>query len=152
IKLPSAGAHVCTRAFDESAASHGVLSRHFPRAPAADLRLHVSTSAGSGPGPRGTPRKSMDRGRAKYGSHVRGASVDVAGVGALRMGVIGSDAAVFSNWSVQLLDEQLLGRRGGMSGGRVGDGRATSDSKTAASKRCDMDGLRNSDSGEQPSV
>src|SRR6202022_1880019 len=122
VLLCSRGRFFCSRAACKSAASSVDFFRYLSRHPAPQLRVDVSPGAGGCAGDRTAVGSSLDRRVVEYSRDVYGNDLDVAGLDAAGIGAARRRADFLEARTLQLLDEQLLGRRRGRDSRRTGLG------------------------------
>ena len=153
VQLPAGRRHLCPRTPRQSHAPHvgafGNLPRHF----SPDLCVDVSAAAGIGPCLRpGRFRAPVLGSVAQRRRDVRRHLLDAASLVSALVGAARRHAAGAALWRVQLLGQQLLGRRSGSDWRSAGAGRHAAHHAATARARCDCDGDRNGDAGQHPAL
>src|SRR5260370_42312369 len=111
------------------------LFRYLSRQSTPELCVDVSPGGGDHAGDLTTAGSSLDWRGAERSRDVCSDDVDVAGLDATGMGAFRRRAGLFEIRDIQLLDEQLLGRRRGGNRRRTRLGRVAENFRTAAVAR-----------------
>src|ERR1700730_192099 len=123
--LPARWRYICSWTAYKPSSSHVVFFRYLSRHSAPNVCLHVSSGSGDDARDRAIIGKSLDWSPSEHRRDVRGDDLDVPGLDAAGMGAGWWCPGFHAAWFIQLLDEQLLGRRRGRNRCGIGIGRVT---------------------------